>query len=62
LIGSKAMIAKEELEKLILFCLEELRLLIEKPYENDALVERLSTVKNKIEMVHHHTLLLVDSK
>lgn len=56
------MIAKEELEKLILFCLEELRLLIEKPYENDALVERLSTVKNKIEMLHHHTLLLVDSK
>lgn len=51
------MILKKEIEKLILFCLEELRLLIEKPYENDASVERLSTVRNKIEMLYHQTLL-----
>lgn len=53
------MIPKKEIEKLILFCLEELRLLIEKPYENYALalVERLSTVRNKIEMLYHQILL-----
>ena len=39
------MITKKEAEKLILYCLEELRLLTEKPYENDALTERLSTIK-----------------
>jgi len=46
------MITKKESEKLILYCLEELRLLIEKPYENDALVERLSIIKNNLELLY----------
>lgn len=43
---------KKESEKLILYCLEELRLLIEIPYMNDALVERLSTMKNNLELLY----------
>jgi len=35
------MITKEESEKLYLYCLEELRLIIEHPYENDAKTEVL---------------------
>jgi hypothetical protein len=46
------MMTKKESEKLILYCLEELRLLIEKPYVNDALVERLSTMENNLELLY----------
>jgi len=49
------MSTKKESEKRILYCLEELRLLIEKPYENDALVERLSIIENKLELLYHQT-------
>lgn len=49
-------ITKNESEKLILYCLEELRLLIENPYEHDALVERLSTIKNNLELLYQQKL------
>ena len=50
------MIAKEESEKLFLYCLEELRLIIEHPHGNDALEERLTTIKNKLETLFQNTL------
>ena len=50
------MITKEESERLYLYCLEELRLIIEHPYENDALEERLTTIRNKLETLFHNTL------
>jgi len=52
-----SMITKGEVEKLFLYCLEELRLLIEKPYENYALVERLSNVKDKLETLYRELLI-----
>jgi len=51
------MISKKEKEKLFAYCLEELRLLIEKPYSHDSLIERLSTIKNKLEILYQQTLL-----
>jgi hypothetical protein len=50
------MITKEE-KKLFMYCLEELRLLLERPYANDSLVERLSIIKNKLEILYQQTLL-----
>ena len=50
------MMSKKESEMLFLYSLEELRLLIERPYAHDSLVERLSTIKNKLELLHQHTL------
>jgi len=50
------MITKNESEKLILYCLEELRLMIEKPYAIDALVERLSIIENKLELLYQHII------
>ncbi|MBW2184491.1 MAG: hypothetical protein JRF49_11600 [Deltaproteobacteria bacterium] len=50
------MIAKKDTEMLFSYCLEELRLLIERPYVHDCLVERLSTIKNKLEILHQQTL------
>jgi len=52
------MITKIEAEKTISLCLEELRLLIEKPYENDALIERLSTIRNKLEKLYYLYFLI----
>jgi hypothetical protein len=51
------MITREESEKLYLYCLEELRLIIEHPYENDALEERLTTIRNKLEILYRQKLL-----
>ena len=48
----KVMMTKKESERLILYCLEELRLLIERPYMNDALVERLSTMENNLKLLY----------
>jgi len=50
------MISKKDTEILFSYCLEELRLLIERPYAHDSLVERLSTIKNKLEILHRQTL------
>ena len=52
----KVMMTKKESEKLILYCLEELRLLIERPYMNDALVERLSTMENNLELLYQQII------
>jgi hypothetical protein len=51
------MITKKEAEKLFLYCLEELRLLIENPYQNYALIERLSTVKNNLQILYEQLFL-----
>jgi len=56
------MITKIEAEKIISFCLEELRLLIEKPYENDALIERLSSIRNKLEKMYYLYFLINNHK
>jgi len=36
---------------------EELRVLIEKPYEHDALLERLSAIKNNLKILYQQILL-----
>ena len=56
------MTIRPEAEKIISYCLEELRLLIEKPYENDALIERLTAIRNKLEELYYHHFLLDDHK
>jgi hypothetical protein len=50
-------LSKKETEMLFSYCLEELRLLIERPYAHDSLVERLSTIKNKLEILYQQTLM-----
>ena len=50
------MITREESEKLFLYCLEELRLIIEHPYGNNALEERLTTIQYKLETLFQNTL------
>ena len=52
----KVMMTKKESERLILYCLEELRLLIERPYMNDALIERLSTMENNLELLYQQII------
>ena len=42
-------------EKLFSYCMEELRLLIEKPHQHDALLERLSNIKNNLELLYEQT-------
>ena len=51
------MYLNKEAEILFSYCLEELRLVIERPYEHDALIERLSNIKNKLELLYQQTLL-----
>ena len=46
-------------EKLFMYCLEELRLLIEKPYMSDALSNRLENIKNNLELLYKHELMKV---
>ena len=46
------MIAKIDEEKNIMYCLEELRLLIEKPCKHAALTERLTTIKEKLDELY----------
>jgi len=49
-------ISKNETEMLFVYCLEELRLLVERPYACDSLAERLSAVRNKLEILYQQTL------
>ena len=51
------MAEKEEIEKLYLYCMGELRILIENPYEYNDLLERLSSVKITLEYLYEKTLL-----
>ena len=46
------MITKFNQEKNLLYCLEELRLLIENPPEKVALTERLKTIRDKLEELY----------
>jgi hypothetical protein len=39
-------------EKLFSYCMEELRLLIEKPCQHDALLDRLSNIKESFEVLY----------
>jgi hypothetical protein len=48
---------QEEIEKLYLYCMGELRFLIENPYEQIALVERLTALKNTVEHLYEKTVL-----
>ena len=47
----KLMLTSKE-EKLFSYCMEELRLLIEKPYQHDALLDRLSNIKESLEFLY----------
>ena len=51
------MLQPREKEKLFIYCLEELRLLIERPYEHDSLQERLSAIRNSIESLYESTFI-----
>ena len=51
------MLTKEEIEKLFLCCIGELKLLIEVSCEHGSLVERLSTINNTIELLYEQTVL-----
>lgn len=51
------MAEQEKIEKLYLYCMGELRLLIEHPYEYNDLLERLSSVKNTLEYLFEKTIL-----
>jgi len=49
-------ISKKETEMLFVYCLEELRLLMERPYAYDSLAERISTIRDKLEILYQQTL------
>ena len=51
------MLTKEEIEKLFLCCIGELKLLIEVSYEQGSLVERLATINNNLELLYEQTVL-----
>ena len=51
------MLTKEEIEKLFLCCIGELKLLIEVSYEQGSLVESLATINNNLELLYEQTLL-----
>jgi hypothetical protein len=53
------MMAREETETFFMYCLEALRLLIEKPYMSDALVARPATSNNNMELLYKHELMKV---
>lgn len=51
------MLTREEIEKLFLCCMGELKLLIEVSYEHGSLVERLATISNNLELLYEQTVL-----
>ena len=55
--GLEKMTEQEEIEKLYLYCMGELRILIENPYEYNDLLERLSSVKNTLEYLYVKTIM-----
>jgi hypothetical protein len=46
------MFSQVEKEKLFVYCIEELRLLIERPYEHDSLIERLTVISKNLENLY----------
>ena len=51
------MLTREEIEKLFLCCIGELKLLIEVSYEHGSLVDRLDTINNNLELLYEQTVL-----
>jgi hypothetical protein len=51
------MLTREEVEKLFLCCIGELKLLIEVSYEHGSLVERLATINSNLETLYEQTVL-----
>ena len=51
------MLTREEIEKLFLCCIGELKLLIEVSHEHGSLVERLTAIKNDFELLYEQTLI-----
>ena len=51
------MLTREEIEKLFLCCIGELKLLIEVSYEHGSLVERLATINSNLETLYEQTVL-----
>ena len=51
------MSTQEEIEKLYLYCMGELKFLIENPYAHIDLIERLTTIKNTVESLYEKTVL-----
>jgi hypothetical protein len=51
------MLTREEIEKLFLCCIGELKLLIEVSYEHGSLVERLATINSNLEILYEQTVL-----
>jgi hypothetical protein len=53
----KIVLTKEEIEKLFLCCIGELKLLIEVSYEHASLVEKLATINTNLELLFEQTIL-----
>lgn len=51
------MLSQVEKEKLFVYCIEELRLLIERPYEHDGLKERLTTISKNLENLYEYIFI-----
>ena len=51
------MLTREEIEKLFLCCIGELKLLIEISNEHGSLVERLATINTNLELLYEQTIL-----
>ena len=51
------MLTREEIEKLFLCCIGELKFLIEASYEHGSLVERLATINTNLERLYEQTVL-----
>lgn len=51
------MLSPAEKEKLFIYCIEELRLLIERPYEHDGLIERLTAISENLEHLYEYIFI-----
>ena len=53
----KIVLTREEIEKLFLCCIGEIKLLIEVSNQHGSLMERLATIKNNLERLYEQTVL-----
>ena len=56
-MGFIYMLTRVEKEKLLIYCIEELRLLIERPYEHDGLIDRLTTISKNLESLYEYIFI-----
>ena len=56
-LGMQELMLTSKEEKLFSYCMEELRLLIEKPHQHDALLYRLSNIKDSPGLLYKQTVL-----